>query len=193
MGRERRDLSDLRASLNRRGHVSDRVSHRYDAALDAALESHGVGPCGDVLESLVYDRLRENRGRGRAVARHVVGLARGLFQKLGAHILERVLKLDLLGDRDAVGAYLGWAEFLVEHHVSSAWAEGYADGVGHDVNTALHRGSCFFAELKLFRHTGSDLLKSPIAWGYFLKRMSSSRRTRYSTSPSLYSVPAYFE
>ena len=28
---------------------------------------------------------------------------------------------------------------------------------------------------------------------YFLKRMSSSRSTRYSISPSLYSVPAYLE
>ena len=74
----------------------------FDGLLDAALDVHRVGAGGDVLDALAVDRLGEHGGGGGAVTGDVGGLGRDLAHHLGAHVLERVLELDLLGDGDAV-------------------------------------------------------------------------------------------
>ena len=211
MGGKGGHLADLGPALDRSGHLVDGTPQGAHALLDAALERHRVGACGDVLEALVDDGLRENRRGRRAVAGHVVGLARRLLEKLGAHVLERVLQLDLLGDGHAVAAYLRRTELLVEHYVPAARAKRYAHGVGHLVDAALHGRAGLLAESQLLwhcspvapysfalrRHRRNSNAERPAApttvRRYFLKRMSSSLSTRYSTSPSRYSVPAYLE
>ena len=52
---------------------------RDNALFDAALQRHGVGAGGDVLETFVYDGLREHGGGGGAVAGDIVGLARSFL------------------------------------------------------------------------------------------------------------------
>jgi hypothetical protein len=78
---------------------------------------------------IVEDRLGEHRGRRRAVAGDVVGLAGDLAHELGAHVLERVLELDLLRDRDAVLGDLRAAEGLLDDDVLAGRAERDLDGL----------------------------------------------------------------
>ena len=79
-----------------------RRRRRLDGLVDAALDLHRVVPGGDELRALAVDRLREDRRRRRAVAGDVGRLRGDLLDHLRAHVLEAVLELDLLGDRDAV-------------------------------------------------------------------------------------------
>ena len=58
----------------------------------------------------LHDRLGEHGGGGGAVAGRVVGLLGDLAHHLGAHVLELVLELDLLGDGDAVLGDAGSAD-----------------------------------------------------------------------------------
>ncbi len=96
---------------------------RLDGLLDAALEVHRVGAGGDHLQAFAVDRLREHRGRRRAVAGRVGRLARDLADHLRAHVLERVLEVDLLGHRHAVLGDGGGAELLVDDDVAALGAE----------------------------------------------------------------------
>ena len=107
-----------------------------DGLLDAALELHRVGAGGDVLRAFAEDRLREHGRRRRAVAGDVGRLARDLAHHLGAHVLERILEVDLLGDGDAVLGDRGGAELLVEDDVAALGAERDLDRVGELVDAA---------------------------------------------------------
>jgi hypothetical protein len=157
------DLSDLRVvvgrdgahvgdvlALDRLGHLVQRLDRGLDGGVDAPLQLHRVGAGGDVLDALAVDRLREH-GRGRrAVAGDVGGLGSDLADHLRAHVLERVLQLDLLGDSDAVLGDRRGPELLLDDDVAPLGAEGDFDGVGELVDAvedALARllavGNCF--------------------------------------------------
>jgi hypothetical protein len=73
-----------------------------DGDVDAALEVHRVHAGGHGLHALADDRLGQHGRRRGAVAGEVIGLGRDLAHHLGAHVLELVGELDLLGDGDAV-------------------------------------------------------------------------------------------
>ena len=96
----------------------------FDGLLDAALQLHRVGAGGDVLRALAEDRLREHGRRRRAVTGHVRRLARDLAHHLRAHVLERVLQVDFLGDGHAVLGDGGGAELLVEDDVAALAGRG---------------------------------------------------------------------
>src|SRR6187200_710116 len=108
-------------------------------SLDSALQLHRVGARDDVLRALAEDRLGQHGGGGGAVAGDVRGLARHFTDHLGAHVLERILQVDLLGDGDAVLGDGGGAELLVEHDVAALRAEGNLDCVGEGVDAAEDR------------------------------------------------------
>ena len=97
----------------------DRLDRGGDGLLDALLEAHRVGAGGDVAHAVVDHRLGEHGGGGGAVAGDVVGLGGDFLHQLGAHVLERVVELDLLGDRHAVVGDGRGAELLVEHDVAA--------------------------------------------------------------------------
>ena len=165
MGRQGGHLADLDPALHRVGHLLDCASKGRDALFDASLDSHGVGTGRDVLEPLVDDGLGQHGGGSCAITGHVVGLAGGLFQELGAHVLVGVLQLDLLGDGHAVAADLGRPELLVQYHVSPPGAQGHSDGVRHGVDATLHGGPCILAECQLFWHVSPSLT---ICWFFEL-------------------------
>src|SRR5581483_11198897 len=91
----------------------------------------------------------------------------------------------------------GRAELLVEHDVAPLRAKGDLDRVGEDVDTALERAACVLVELQLL--VSHSLLSSyafepassrvPVTFA----RTSDSRRIRYSSMPTLISVPPYSE
>jgi len=62
----------------------------------------GLAPAVTFLRPSRVDGLGEDGGGGGAVAGDVAGLGGDLTDHLGAHVLEGVLELDLLGDADAV-------------------------------------------------------------------------------------------
>ena len=117
-----------------------------DAGLEAALEGHGAGAGGNVLQPFLDDGLGQHRRGRRAVAGDVVGLGGDLFRQLGADVLEGVFEVDVLGDSDAVVGD-GWgAELLVEDDVAPLGAEGDLDGVGEGVDAVLERLTGFLVE-----------------------------------------------
>ena len=123
-----------------------------DGLLDAALELHRVGAGDDVLRAFAVDRLRQHGGGRRAVTGGVGRLARDLAHHLRAHVLERILEVDFLGDRHAVLGDGGGAELLVEDDVAPLGAERHLDRVGQLVDAAQDRLTRLLAVNNLFCH-----------------------------------------
>src|SRR5205823_6030057 len=93
---------------------------------------------GHRLGASLDDRLGEHRRSGGAVAGDARGLARDLAHHLGAHVLELIFELDLLGDGDAVLGDPRGAEGFLQHHVAALGAERYPYGIGENVDPAQH-------------------------------------------------------
>jgi hypothetical protein len=109
-----------------------------DGLVDAALEVHGVHAGGDELHALAEDGLGQHGGGGGAVTGDVGGLGGDFLHHLGAHVLELVLELDLLGHGHAVLGHGGGAEGAVQHHVAALGAQGHLDRVGQDIDAGHH-------------------------------------------------------
>ena len=136
--RDGADLRDCRAA-HRLRLLLQLGNDDLDGLLDPALQLHRVGAGDDVLRAFAEDRLREHGGRGGAVTRDVGRLARDLANHLGAHVLERILQVDFLGDGHAVLGDGGGAELLVEDDVASLRAKGDLDRVGEGIDAAQDR------------------------------------------------------
>ena len=138
------------------GHGLGDTLHCLDGGLsgllDALLHDHGVCARGQILQTFADHGLGQNGGGGGAVAGDIVGLGGDFLDELCAHVLKSVLKLDLLGDGDAVVGDQGRAEFLIQHHIAALGAEGNLHGIGELIDAALDRFSCFFAVNNLLSH-----------------------------------------
>src|SRR6185295_11881802 len=138
VGRDGADLGDLGGGGDRFGALFDVLDHRCNRAVDAALEVHRVHAGGNRLGAFAHDGLGQHGRGGGAVAGEVVGLGGDLTDHLGAHVLELVLELDLLGDGDAVLGDARGAIALVEDDVAALGAKRHFHGVGENVDTAQH-------------------------------------------------------
>src|SRR6185295_5726521 len=151
VGRDRADVRDVLA-LDGLGHLVQGLDGGADGGVDPALQLHGVGAGGDVLDAFAVDRLREH-GRGRrAVAGDVGGLRGDLADHLRAHVLEGIRELDLLGDGDAVLGDRRRPELLLDDDVAALRAEGDLDRVGELVDAAKDRGPRVGGVGNLFGH-----------------------------------------
>src|SRR5690606_12508521 len=119
---------------NRLRTLLDVLDHGGDSDVDAALEVHRVHAGGNRLGAFTDDGLCENGRGGGAVASLVVGLGGDFAQHLRAHVLELVLKLDFLGDGDAVLGDARCAERLVDHDVAALRTKRDLYGVGENVD-----------------------------------------------------------
>jgi hypothetical protein len=135
VGRDGADLGD-HVAADRLRHPLDLAGERLDRLLDAALDVHRVRAGDDVLRAFAVDRLRQNRGRRRAVAGRVRRFARDFTDHLRAHVLERVLEVDFLRHRHAVLGDGRRAELLVDHDVPALRPKGHLDRVGQLVDAA---------------------------------------------------------
>src|SRR5207253_7431544 len=151
-----------------------------------ALQLHRIGARRHVLDALAVDRLGEHRRGRRPVAGDVRGLGSDLAHHLGAHVLQRVLELDLLGDGDAVLGDRGGSELLLDDHVAALGAERDLDGVRQLVDAVEDALARLLA-------VGNRLRSHAFCSPYFsmTASTSSSRRIRCSSSSILISVPAY--
>ena len=123
-----------------------------DGLVDATLEGDRVGAGGNVTQALVDQRLCQNGRGGRAVTRDVVGLLGNFLHQLGADALERIVQVDFLGDRNAILGDRGGTPLLVEHDVAALGAKRHLDGVGQQVEAALHATTGIFIKLDDLAH-----------------------------------------
>src|SRR6185312_4265570 len=150
VGRNGADLGDLLVRGDLLGVLAEVRHDGFDSEVDPALEIHRVHAGGNGLGALTDDRGREHGRGGGAVAGRIGRLGGDFAHHLGAHVLELVLELDLLGDGDAVLGDAGSAERLVEHHVAAFRAEGDLHGVVEDVDTAQDAVARVDAEFDFF-------------------------------------------
>ena len=134
------------------GLVGQRLGHRGDGLLDAALERDRVRAGGDVAQPFADQRLGQHGRRRRAVAGHVVGLLGDLLDQFGAELLVRVVELDLLGDAHPVVGDRGHAPLRVQHDVAALRAERHLHRVGEDVHAALQAATGLFTESDQLGH-----------------------------------------
>ena len=128
-------LGDGLASLFHASADEDRVGALLDG-VDAAMD-HALG--------------KDGRGR-RAVTGFFVGLVGDFVDELGAHVLDRVLKLDFAGDRNPVFANRRRAIALVEGHVAAFRPEGQFDGIGKFVDAGDHLVAGGLAKIDVLCH-----------------------------------------
>src|SRR5690606_24725472 len=152
VGRDGRDLGPLFLGGDGLGCLVHGGDDGFGGGLDTALQFDRAGAGDHVLETFGDDGLRQDRGGGGAVAGDVRGLGGDFLHELRAHVLERVLKLDFLGDGDAVLGAGGGAEALGDHDVAALGSERYLDRVGEFVDALLEGGACCTVENKLLCH-----------------------------------------
>jgi len=95
-------------------------------------------PAANRLSAFPNDGCGQHGRGGGAVAGSVGRLGGHFSHHLGAHVLELVLKLDFLGDGDAILSDAGRAERLVEHDVAALGAERHLHRVVENVDAAQH-------------------------------------------------------
>ena len=123
--------SDLTRNLTQLGHQSSR------RLVHAPLEVHGIGTSGHIAEACFDHRLSEYRSGRGSVSGHVCGLGGNLLDHLGTHVLDGVLELDLLGDRNAVLGDSRSTELLVDDHVAALGTERDLHSIGQRVYACL--------------------------------------------------------
>ena len=118
--------------------VARAVDHR-NGFLDAALQRRRVCAGRNRLHAFAEDRLRQNRRRRRAVAGNVRGLRCNLAHQLRAHVLQRILQIDLFGHRHAVLGDGGRAKLLLNYNVAALGAKRRLHSVCQRVHAAQNR------------------------------------------------------
>ena len=146
------DGSDLLLGLDRLGEVLHLGHGGVDGLVDTATDGQRVGAGGDVLETVVHNGLGQQRGGGGAVTHGVVGLGGDLLDQLGAHVLDVVLELDLLGDGNAVVGDHGSAEGALQGDIAALGAHGDGHGVGQGVDALGELGTSVGVERDVLSH-----------------------------------------
>ena len=144
------DLSDLVADAHADG--GKFFDHDFNSLFNTALQLHGIGTGGDVLQTFTVDGFGENGGSGGTVTGDIVGLAGDFLDHLGAHVGIGALEFDLLGDADTVFGDLGGAEFLVKDHVAALGPQSGFDSLGKEGHTFENAATGFIGKNKLFSH-----------------------------------------
>ena len=105
--------------------------------LHALLHDHGIGAGGHILHALPHQRLRQQGGGGGAVAGGIIGLGGNFLYQLGAHVLESVLQLNILGNGHAVIGNEGRAIFFIQYYIAALGPQGDLDGIRQLIYTRL--------------------------------------------------------
>jgi hypothetical protein len=130
------DLGDLGVIGHFLGFGLELVNDGLHGQINAPLQIHGVRTGGNRFCSFLDDRLGEHRRCRRTVTGKVTGLRGNLTHHLRAHVLELVLKLDLLGDGHAVLGHTRGTVRFIEHDVAALGAEGHPDRMGQGLDAA---------------------------------------------------------
>ena len=127
--------------------------HGYlNGLLDAALQRHRIGPGRNRFHALAENRLCQNRRRGRAVTGDIGGLGSHFAHHLRAHVLERILQLDLFCNGHAVFGDIRAAKLLLQNHVPASGAQRNFHRVRQLVHAAKNGLPGIFCINDLFCH-----------------------------------------
>ena len=143
---------DLLTGVDRDGVGLEALHDGVHALVQTALDDHGVGAGGDVLEALGHERLAQHHGGGGAVTGDVIGLGGDFLEELRTHVLEGIFELHLSGDGDAVVGDGGGTELLVEDDVAALGTERHLDGIGETVDAPLEGATSGLIEDQLLGH-----------------------------------------
>src|SRR5262249_35031096 len=146
IGGDRTDLAYFIGTLDLLRTLLEVFDGGRNREIDAAPEIHGVHASGYRLAALAHDRLGEHAGRGGSIAGDVIGLRGDFAHHLGAHVLELVLKLDFLRDRDTVLGGARGAERLVDHDVAALGTQGNLYRIGENIDASQHSLAGFAGE-----------------------------------------------
>src|SRR6266851_1497695 len=138
VGGDGADLGDFLVRGDLLGVLDEVGDYGVDSQIDTTLQIHRVHAGGNRLGAFPDDRSGQYGRGGGAVAGSVGSLGGHFAHHLRAHVLELVLKLDFLGDGDAVLGDARCAERLVEHDVAALGAERHLDRVVENVDAAQH-------------------------------------------------------
>src|SRR5512142_1335917 len=151
------------------------------------LDQHRVIAGLERFEALIDDGVRQDGRSSGAVAGDIVGLGGSFLEELRAHVLERILELDFLGDGDAIMRDRRGAKLAVNSDVAALRPKRRADRIRNDVHAVLKLAAGVFGKYELFcSHDSIPPDHSTIA------RMSLSRMMRSFFPSILTSVPEYF-
>ena len=135
------DGSNLLLGLDRLGLLLHLGNGGVDGLVDAATDGQRVSASGDVAQTVVDDGLSEQGCGGGTVTHGVVGLGGDLLHQLGAHVLDVVLELNLLGDGNTVVGDGRGTERALQSDVQSVDALGeLSAGIGVERNVLCHSG-----------------------------------------------------
>src|SRR5271154_5820058 len=151
IGADGADLSD-HVALDVLVQTANFLDGHFDGLFDAALQSRGAGSGRNRLHAFAEDSLGQYGGGGGAIAGYVGSLGRNFTDHLRAHVLERILQLDFLGDGDAVLGDDRRAELLFDHRIAALGAEGDFNCVSELINAAQDRLARIFTSHDLLCH-----------------------------------------
>src|ERR1017187_5290936 len=123
VGGDGADLGDFLVRGDLLGVLDEVGDHGFHSQIDTALQIHRVHAGSNRLGAFAHNCRGQHSCGGGAVAGSIGRLGGDFAYHLGAHVLELVLKLDFLGDGDAVLGDAGCAERLVEQDVAALVAE----------------------------------------------------------------------
>ena len=166
VGGDRGHAGLLGASLDLAAQLVEGGAGGGDGLVDTGAQGDRVDARREVLQALAEDGFGQDRGGRGTVAGDVVGLVGDLVHELGAHVLEGVGQVDLLGDRDAVLRDGGATEGLLEDDVATGGAEGHLDGLRELRDAHAHLLARGVVEHNLLGHGScSSLFCGVCLWG----------------------------
>ena len=132
------------------GELLELADHDRDGLVDATLQVHRAVTSGDQLEPFLEDGSRQHGSGGGAVACLIGGLTGHLAHHFGAHVLEFIGELDLLGDRHSILGDGGGAEGLLDDDVAPLGAQGHGYGIAQGDHAAQNGLARWLVEGDLF-------------------------------------------
>src|SRR6202035_3910153 len=150
VGGDGADLGDFLVRGDLLGVLDEVGDHGVHRQVDTALQIHRVHAGGNRLGTFPNNGCGQHGRGGGAVAGSVGRLGGHFAYHLGTHVLELVLKLDFLGDGDAVLGDAGCAKRLVEHDVAALGAKRHFHRVVENVDAAQHLVPGINAEFNFF-------------------------------------------
>ncbi len=134
------------------GILLDIVNDGIHGLVDTALQVHGVGSGGHVLQALGHDGLCQDGSGGGSVAGIVASLRGHALHELCTSVLEVVFELNLLRHGHAVLRNLGSAELLLNHHVAALRTKCHLNCVSQLIHAMLQQVAGFNIEFDIFCH-----------------------------------------
>ena len=139
-------------SGNRAAHLFDRLYCRVCCFLHTLSQDNRVCACRQVLHAFMNHSLCQNRCGGCTITCYIVGLGRYLSYQLSAHVLKRILKLDLFCDGHTIICDKGCAVLLIQYYVSSLWSDCYSYGIRKLINSSFQCFSGLYAVFDFLSH-----------------------------------------